>query len=49
MDWTKCNDEQCPMKEQCYRYTSKASEWQSYFINSPREWKECYYKIFDKK
>ena len=36
-DITKCSDEECPMKETCYRYTAKANEYrQSYFTNSPK-------------
>jgi len=39
VDITKCSDEECPMKETCYRYTAKANEYrQSYFIH--KEWKE---------
>jgi len=35
-DITKCQDEECSMKKTCYRYTAKASDRQSYFIESPR-------------
>lgn len=35
-DITKCKDEECPLKEKCFRYTSPASEYQSYFSGSPR-------------
>lgn len=29
-DITKCLNEDCPIKEKCYRWTAIASEWQSY-------------------
>ena len=35
-DITKCKDEECSMKKTCYRYTAKASDRKSYFIESPR-------------
>lgn len=28
-DITKCLNEDCPIKETCYRWTAIASEWQS--------------------
>ena len=31
-DITKCRGENCPLKESCYRYTSKDSFRQSYFF-----------------
>ena len=36
-DITKCGDEECPLKESCYRYTAPRNEYmQSYFMESPR-------------
>lgn len=29
-DITKCPGEGCDIRETCYRFTSKASQWQSY-------------------
>ena len=35
-DITKCEGRQCELKDTCYRYTSKASEFrQSYFCTPP--------------
>ena len=34
-DISMCSGEGCPMREQCYRYTAKPSEWQSYFGRPP--------------
>lgn len=30
MDICKCEGRDCPHKEKCYRFTAKASEWQTY-------------------
>lgn len=36
-DITKCRDEECPLKESCYRFTATANEYrQAYFSKSPR-------------
>lgn len=36
MDITKCSGENCPVKEECYRFTAPADEFrQSYFLTSP--------------
>jgi len=40
-DITKCNDKECPLKDKCYRYWSKADEYQSYFVESPRDGDKC--------
>lgn len=40
-DITKCKDEECPIKDMCFRYTSEPSERQAYFTESPRKDKEC--------
>lgn len=29
-DITKCSNNKCKIKEQCYRYTAKDDYWQSY-------------------
>lgn len=30
-----CKGTNCPYKENCYRYTAKPSEYQSWFMESP--------------
>lgn len=36
MDITKCSGENCPVKEECYRFTAPADKFrQSYFLTSP--------------
>ena len=43
-DITMCRDKACKKHERCYRFTAKASEhWQSFFVDSPRDGKECKY------
>lgn len=43
-DITKCNNEECPKKDTCYRYTSKPNEMQSFFVDmKPNEKGECEY------
>lgn len=44
-DISKCTGEDCPMKDNCYRFTANASEFmQSYFMNAPiKEDKTCDY------
>lgn len=34
-DIAKCTSEECPKKQSCYRYTAKASDYQSYFMTPP--------------
>jgi len=35
-DITMCQDHQCKLKENCYRYNAMPSKYdQSYFVNSP--------------
>ena len=34
-DITMCPGGNCPMKETCYRYKAKPSEYQSYFTETP--------------
>ena len=36
MDITKCKDEECPLKDTCFRYVAKPDEfWQAYFTETP--------------
>jgi hypothetical protein len=53
-DITKCSGDNCPIKENCYRFTAVENEYrQSYFIKIPynHESKICDYfmKVLDKK
>lgn len=41
MDITKCKGEDCPIKENCKRFTAKESLMQSYFIESPFNDNKC--------
>lgn len=34
-DITKCNGEGCQIKDKCYRFTSVADSYQSYFVTPP--------------
>jgi hypothetical protein len=34
-DISKCSGLNCPLKEDCYRYTAPKSEWQSYLTDVP--------------
>lgn len=40
-DITKCSGEGCPLKETCYRFTAKASDWQSWFAEVPYKDGKC--------
>lgn len=40
-DITKCNGGNCPIKNDCFRYWSKPSAYQSYFENPPYKNDEC--------
>ncbi len=44
-DITKCTGQgiDCPLKEDCWRYTAPSDEWQSYFAEMPydKEKREC--------
>ena len=40
MDITKCADEDCPMRETCWRWLAPAGESQSYFIGRRKD-DEC--------
>lgn len=35
-DITMCTDNECPVKETCYRFKAKPLEYQTYFLSSPR-------------
>lgn len=44
MDITKCSGSNCPLKDTCFRYTAKASDFrQSYFTELPYDFEkqEC--------
>jgi len=45
MDITACTGDNCPLKDQCYRYTCKKDKIQYYFDIPPYETdqKECKY------
>lgn len=40
-DITKCNGNGCDKKESCYRFTAPASNWQSYFSETPIKDGKC--------
>jgi len=40
-DITKCRGVNCPIKDQCKRYTSEESMMQSYFMESPIKDGKC--------
>ena len=40
-DITMCKDNKCPKKETCYRFKAAPSHYQSYFLDTPREGKDC--------
>lgn len=41
-DITMCRGTDCPLKQNCYRFMAKPSEyWQSYFIEVPHDGKKC--------
>lgn len=43
-DITMCQNEECPLKDKCYRHEAKPDEMQSYFIDmKPDEKGECEY------
>ncbi len=45
-DITMCKDNDCPIREKCYRYTAPPSKYrQSYFMESPREDGKCDYQM----
>ena len=59
-DISMCANKECPLKEQCYRWTAKASDWQSYAdfkfevlpdgkIECDSFWDNSEYKKWEKK
>jgi hypothetical protein len=45
-DITMCGDAKCPLKEDCYRFKAKPSEYmQSWFTESPRSGDKCEYQM----
>ena len=42
-DIAKCDNDKCPLKEQCYRWTSEPDEYQSYAHFEPDKEGECEY------
>lgn len=42
-DISMCNGTDCPHKENCYRFTAKPSEYQTYFVEPPIEDGKCDY------
>jgi hypothetical protein len=40
-DITKCRGVDCPHRDGCYRYTSKPSDYQSYFMTPPIKDGKC--------
>ena len=43
MDIAMCKGTDCPMKQNCYRHTAKADEYQSYFSIPPIKDGQCEY------
>jgi len=50
-DITMCKGQNCPLKENCYRYKAKPSLYQSYFMEAPFKNRECnhYWEIVKSK
>jgi hypothetical protein len=50
-DISMCWGENCPLKNDCYRFTAKASQWQYYFTSIPfdHEKHECEFYMEDTK
>lgn len=48
-DITKCKGGHCPMKNDCYRYTSESSDRQAFFIITPydkeKNWCEYFWNV----
>jgi hypothetical protein len=40
-DISKCMGGNCPLKKSCYRFTSKACQWQSYLNIPPFQGDKC--------
>lgn len=46
-DISKCEGTKCPLKESCYRFTSKSSgEKQSYLIHPPFDFEEGHCHLY---
>lgn len=41
MDISKCNSEDCPCKQKCYRYKAEADIYQGYIEGEPEKGKNC--------
>lgn len=42
MEITKCSGDNCPHKENCYRFTAEAEDmWESYFVEPPIKDGKC--------
>jgi hypothetical protein len=42
MDISKCSGKDCPIKENCYRFTAKSDDvYQSYFVEPPIKDGKC--------
>lgn len=46
-DITMCKGTDCPLKENCYRFTATPGEWQwqSWFAEPPIEGEDCEYQM----
>lgn len=42
-DISMCKSKLCPLKDSCYRYTAKPSDWQSYADFAPDDKGKCDY------
>lgn len=42
-DICMCSGLNCPVKENCYRFTAKADEYQTYFLDAPIKDGKCEY------
>lgn len=40
-DIAMCSGDGCPLKEKCYRFTAKPSDYQSYFLDPPIKDDKC--------
>lgn len=40
-DIAMCKGQDCPLKENCYRYTANPCEYQSYFLHPPHKDGKC--------
>lgn len=45
-DITMCTGEGCPLKQTCWRYIAKPSEWQCYFTEVPLKDGKCDYYVY---